>query len=120
MKYLTFDDYISMGGTLTETEFNRFEFRAERLIDNVTQGRLKNTDTISETVKRCMFEVVTYLSNNAKNGDISSVASFSNDGYSVSYAKQKNAAEQIHGIIYDYLADTDLMYCGVEFLSVHH
>lgn len=114
MKYLTFDDYISMGGTLTDIEFNRFEFRAERLIDNLTQGRLKNADTISETVKRCMFELVTYLSKTAQNGNSSAVSGFSNDGYSVTYAEQKTATQQIHDIIYDYLADTDLMYCGVE------
>lgn len=114
MKYLTFDDYISMGGTLAETEFNRFEFRAERLIDNLTRGRLNNADTIPETVKRCMYELIAYLSNYAKNGDNSAVSSFSNDGYSVTYAEQKTAAEQIHDIIYDYLADTDLMYCGVD------
>lgn len=114
MKYLTFDDYISMGGTLTDTEFNRFEFRAEQLIGNETQGRLKNADEIPETVKRCMFELVTYLSKSAQNGDNSAVASFSNDGYSVTYAEQKTAAQQIRDIIYDYLADTDLMYCGVD------
>lgn len=113
MKYLTFDEYISMGGALAETEFNRFEFRAERLIDNNTQGRLKNADTVPEAVKRCMLELVTYLSKTAENGDNSAVASFSNDGYSVTYAEQKTAAQQTYDIIYDYLADTDLMYCGV-------
>lgn len=114
MKYLTFDDYISMGGTLTDIEFNRFEFRAERLIDNNTQGRLKNIDTIPETVNKCMFELVTYLSNTAKNGDNSVVSSFSNDGYSVTYSEQKTAEQKSYDIIYDYLADTDLMYCGVD------
>ncbi len=114
MQYLTFDDYISIGGTLAETEFNRFEFRAERLIDNATQGRLENATTTPESVKRCMFELVTYLSKVAQNGDNSAVSSFSNDGYSVTYAEQKTATQQIHDIIYDYLADTDLMYCGVD------
>lgn len=113
MQYLTFDDYSSMGGTLTNMEFNRFEFRSERLIDNLTQERLKNADVIPLVVKRCMFELVTYLSKAAQNGDISAVSSFSNDGYSVTYAEQKSAAHQIYDIIYDYLADTDLMYCGV-------
>lgn len=113
MQYLTFDDYISMGGALAETEFNRFEFRAERIIDNNTQGRLKNVDTIPEVVGKCMYELTTYLSNTAKNGDNSAVSSFSNDGYSVTYSEQKTAAQQIYDIIYDYLADTDLLYCGV-------
>lgn len=114
MKYLTFDDYISIGGTLTEAEFNRLEYRAERLIDNATQGRIKGTDSIPEAVKRCAFELVLYLAATAESGSAAAVSGFSNDGYSVTYAEQKSAEQQIYGIIYDYLADTDLMYCGVD------
>lgn len=114
MKYLIIDDYISSGGKLTETEFNRFEIRAECEIDNVTLGRLKNVNEIPEKVKACMFELVTYFSNTAKSGSASAVSGFSNDGYSVTYAEQKTAAQQIYDIIYTYLADTDLMYCGVD------
>lgn len=114
MQYLTFDDYGTTGGALAEAEFNRLEYRAEKILDNHTQGRLQNADTIPEEVKRCMFELVTYLSSAAENGAISAVSSFGNDGYSVTYAEQKNAAQQIYDIIYDYLSDTDLMYCGVD------
>lgn len=114
MKYLTFDDYIAMGGTLTDTEFDRLEYRAKKLIDNATQGRLKNADSIPDEVKRCMFELLAYLTDTLKNGSVSAVSGFSNDGYSVTYAEQKNATGQIYDIIYDYLADADLMYCGVD------
>lgn len=114
MKYLTLDDYIAMGGTLAETAFDRLEYRAERLIDNATQGRVKGADSIPEVVKRCAFELVLYLTATAESGSAAAVSGFSNDGYSVSYAEQKSAEQQIYGIIYDYLADTDLMYCGVD------
>lgn len=114
MKYLTFDDYISMGGTLADTEFNRFEIRAECEINNATQGRLKTADKIPETVKACMYELILHLSNTTKNGNSSAVSGFSNDGYSVTYAEQRTSAQQIYDIIYTYLADTDLLYCGVD------
>lgn len=111
--YLSYDDYKSFGGNLNNTDFNRFRFRAEKEIDNATLDRCKTLDTIPEEVKRCEFELVEYLSKNAKGGSASAVSSFGNDGYSVSYVEQKTAQEQIYDIIYTYLSGTDLMYCGV-------
>lgn len=114
MKYLTYEDFTSMGGTLAESEFDRFEFRAEKLIDNETFGRIKELIAMPEEVSRCTFELVTYLSNVSKGGDTSAVASFGNDGYSVSYVEKKTADRQIYDIIYTYLSDTGLMYCGTD------
>ena len=112
--YLSYDEYKTYGGILPEVDFDRFRFRAERLIDNETQERVKSLSNISEEIKRCMFELITYLSNYGKNGDISAVSGFGNDGYSVTYAEVKSSENQIHAIIYDYLITTGLMYCGVE------
>lgn len=114
MQYLSYDEYVAMGGKLSQAEFNRYRLRAQCEMDNVTFGRLKNVVTASEKVKGCMFELITYLSNTAKEGSALAVSSFGNDGYSVSYAEQNTAAQQISDIIYTYLADTDLLYCGVE------
>ena len=112
--YLTYEEYKSHGGTLNDAEFNRFNFRAECEINNATSDRCKSLEKIPEEVKRCCFELVSYISKNAQNGAASSVAGFSNDGYSVSYVDKKTAQEQISDIIYTYLASTDLLYCGVE------
>ena len=112
--YLSYDDYISYGGKLTNADFNRFCFRADKEIDNLTNNRCKTLDKIPDEVKRCEFELVTYFSKNTNNGSISAVSSFGNDGYSVSYADQKGAEQQIYDIIYTYLASTGLMYCGVD------
>lgn len=112
--YLSYDEYTTYGGNLPKVDFDRFRFRAERLIDNATQERVKSLSPIPEEIKRCMVELITYLSNYGKNGDISSVSGFGNDGYSVSYAEVKSSAKQIYEIINDYLADTGLMYCGVD------
>ena len=112
--YLTYEEYKAYGGTLSNTEFDRFSFRAECEINNATLDRCKNLEEIPEEVKRCEFELIAYLSKNTQNGSASAVASFSNDGYSVSYTDQKTAENQIHDIIYTYLVNTDLMYCEVD------
>lgn len=112
--YLSYDEYTTYGGNLPEVDFDRFRFRATQLIDSETQGKIKNLSSIPEQVKRCMFELIIYLSNCGRDGSVSAVTGFSNDGYSVSFADVKNAGNQIYGIIYDYLSDIGLMYCGVE------
>ena len=111
--YLAYEEYRTFGGELNNTEFNRFSFRAESEIDNATFGRCKELTEIPEAVKRCVFELVEFFSKNSKNGAVSPIQSFSNDGYSVSYVEQKKPQEQIADIIYTYLANTDLLYCGV-------
>lgn len=112
--YLSYDEYTTYGGILPEVDFDRFRFRAEQLINNETQEKVKSLTAVPEEVKRCMFELITYLSNYGKNGDVSAVSGFGNDGYSVTYAEVKSSANQIYAIIYGYLANTGLMYCGVE------
>lgn len=114
MKYLNYDEYTEMGGSLSSEEFNRFALRAECEINNATFGRLKSVDIVISEVKYCMFELITYFSSTAKGGSSLAVASFNNDGYSVSYAEQKTSVQHINDIIYTYLADTGLLYCGVQ------
>ena len=111
--YLTYTEYTNFGGSLSEELFGRFSYRAEKEVDNKTFDRCKNLAKVPEEVKRCVFELVEYLSKNAKNGSALAISSFGNDGYSISYNDKKTAEQQIYDIIYTYLADTDLMYCGV-------
>ena len=114
--YISYDEFISYGGKIESAEFDRFNFRASCEIDNHTHGRLKpvRKSDIPDKVKRCAYELILYLSKNAPNGNISAISSVSNDGYSISYSETKSAKSTIYDIIYTYLADTDLMYCGVE------
>ena len=94
--YLTYTEYTSnFGGNLSEADFDRFSFRADKEIDNATLERCKNLAEIPEEVKRCSFELIEYLSKNAKNGSALAISSFGNDGYSVSYADPKSAEKQI-------------------------
>ena len=67
MKYLSYDEYKAFGGELYEEGYLRYAFRAERLIDQETFGRLKDFDKIPFEVKRLTFELMAL----AHKGDIS-------------------------------------------------
>lgn len=111
--YLTYDEYSSYGGKLSNADFDRFRFRSECEIDNATFNRCKTLSQVPESVKRCVFELVAYFSKNAKNGSVKGINSTSNDGYSVSYT-EINPETEIENIIRTYLLNTGLMYCGVD------
>ena len=98
MMYLTYEEYTTMGGTLSETAFNNIEFQAETYIDWYTFNRLHGETELPERVKRCMYAIIDLLANkdamlaqltgaSAMFGDTvpQSIASQSNDGVSISY-----------------------------------
>lgn len=123
--YLLYSEYVAYGGNLSEAAFNRVEFKARKIVDQKTFGRLKNETVISEPVKRLMFELVNTIRNLDTEGiDYQPlIASESNDGYSISfYSGSIMTIEQkqkiISNMIDEYLADevdsngTPLLYCG--------
>lgn len=95
--YLTYTEYVNMGGTEEETAFNNLEFEAESLINWYTFNRLKNEDSYPEEVKRLMYYIINLLvaTRNAMNisssgsasspQELNNIKSQSNDGVSVSY-----------------------------------
>lgn len=86
--YLEYTEYVAYGGTITEQGlYNRLEFRAESLLDRITLGRIKNMTTISEAIKRCMFELIGVVerSSDSEMQMAMGVSSVSNDGVSVTY-----------------------------------
>ena len=97
-RYLTYDEYTEVGGTLDETEFNYYAYEAESYIDWYTFNRLHNTTEIPDAVKRCEVYLIRLIqerlaalgistvdgSGNVDN-TLKSILSQSNDGVSVSY-----------------------------------
>lgn len=98
-RYLTYDEYTDVGGTLDETEFNYYAYEAESYIDWYTFNRLHNTTEIPDAVKRCEVFLIRLIqerltalgitagsSNGSSTDGIGrSIQSQSNDGVSVSY-----------------------------------
>lgn len=94
--YLTYVEYLEMGGTLDETAFSNYEFSARSIIDWYTFGRLQKEESFSENVKRLMYRLITIaqgrdqalLGGTEQGADgvhAGVVASQSNDGFSTSF-----------------------------------
>ena len=108
----------------TGAAFARNEFKARKLIDRLTQGRVSKMETVPESVQMLMVELIDLESSQGselmKNQP---VTSFSNDGYSETYAEPLTA-ERVRQLeeelIYQYLSGetdgrgTPLLYLGVD------
>lgn len=91
--YLTYAEYQSMGGTLTENIFTDYEFRAEYLINYRTFNRLVNDTVIPKQVKRLVKYIVDLVDKQYSAMSLGSdgkssnayITSQSNDGISIAY-----------------------------------
>ena len=121
MQYLTYEEYIEIGGVLEMTAFNRNIDRAFGKVDNATFGRLEKMTETPRQVKACCRELVEYLANNVEQGNVSS-KSQSAGGVSESVSYTNKTAEDIENecanIIFDFLGSvktdkgTPLLYRG--------
>lgn len=116
--------YKSNGGTeMDEAAFSRNEYRARKIVDRLTQNRVTKMQNVPEAVQRLMVELVTLeATQGAAVLDNQPVSSFSNDGYSETYAQPLTAemVKQLEmDLVVDYLAKetddtgTPLLYLGV-------
>lgn len=96
-KYLTYEEYVELGGKLSVSPFNILEYEARRKIDERTQSRLVDVETIPTQVKMCMFNLIntinSYLDQNSNSNK--NIASESIDGYSVSYVSASDMQQVI-------------------------
>lgn len=122
--YLTYDEYMDMGGTLDETLFTSYSYDAQAYIDWYTFNRLwketwRTTD-IMERVKVCEYQLIRFVE--AKMNQITpnvnadgfnanaQVTRYSNDGVSVDYNVlhadeiYHNCAKEIEVLVQRYLA----------------
>lgn len=104
--------------------FKRLEFRARKFVDRLTQNRIQKMREVPEAVKLLMVELIPLeASHGAAVLDNQPVTSFSNDGYSETYADpltEERITEIEHKLILEYLSgETDdngvpLLYLGVD------
>lgn len=116
-RYLTYEEYTDVGGTLDETDFNYYAYEAESYIDWYTFNRLHNTTEIPEAVKRCEVYLIRFIqerltalgiSGSGEGGNssdpIMSLMSQSNDGVSVSYGTM--SAKDLNATLYKEIEQT--------------
>lgn len=124
-QYLTYEEYVQLGGTLDETPFNILELEAQKNIDKYTLGRLKNLEQQINEVKICIYKLINLIDTyNAYENQNKSVSSENTDGYSISYNQatenvSKAKINEIKILIKTYLAEckledgTPYLYVGV-------
>ena len=125
-QYLTYTDYITLGGTLDQTPFDLLEFEVRKKIDKYTYGRLKELDSQVQEVKLLVLKLIELVDNyNKSEMEHRGISSENTDGYSVKYSdittdttKAKN--NEIKSIISEYLSEcklddgTPYLYCGAD------
>lgn len=122
MQYLTYEEYLNIGGTLDLTAFNRNIDRACGFVDLHTQSRLQSVLEVSQKSKACVRDLVEYLSNNVSSYKVIASKSQSAGGVSESESYATKSTDEINAemlnIVYDYLAaekddfGTPLVYRG--------
>ena len=115
--YITYDEYKNMGGSLDETAFYKYVYKAGAKIKAETHGRIT---TPGEAVKQCQKELINLYSK----ADITQprVSSFSHDGLSQNIAvpTAEEYLDKIEETVYDYLGHEyddngiPLLYRGVD------
>lgn len=121
--YITYDEYKAYGGKSVPEAFPRLESIARATVDYYTFRRI---DKVTQTIKDCMLELITFQEKAEKisSGESSVVKSETVGDHTVSYAsstevlglqesgKSKKDAE--YEIVAKYLMNTGLMYRGCE------
>ena len=124
-QYLTYQEYLALGGTLDEMPFNLLEFNARKKIDERTFGRLVNKGQEYKEVKLCVYNmIITLNSYSSYDTQNKAISSEDIDGYSISYGTpQKSTTEaknsELEDIIDTYLSnlivdDVRVLYRGAD------
>ena len=96
--YLTYEEYMTLGGTISKMPFNILEFETRNRINNRTQNRIKYMVSKPDEVKLCVNAMINtlvqYVVDSSK-GINKNVASESIDGYSVSFITGSQVQEAI-------------------------
>lgn len=96
-QYLTYAEYVALGGDMSETDFTVAEFKARSRIDWITMARVKNMAVVPEEVKLAMMSIIKVDAKySAPAQAYNAVASsFSTDGYSESYGSASELTQSI-------------------------
>lgn len=97
--YLKYEEYSSLGGKTPESDFDRLELLARKRLDYWTQNRITEPD---DDIRLCMTLIIDAES--AEQSGEHDVASFSNDGVSVSFSDAQTK-EQKWNSVYDRIVE---------------
>ena len=116
--FLTYEQYVNMGGTLTEADFATYERKARACINLATHNRVRDEDPVREAVKNAAYDLIGVFAQEAENSNnaVTGVSSKSNDGVSVTYANwtivNRYWKTRKRELLVEYLADETVMIDG--------
>lgn len=122
MQYLTYEEYIEIGGMFDTSAFNRNIDRVCGIVTNHTQNRIECMSEVPSFVKSLCRDLIDYMANNNMGG--ATISSKSQSAGAVSESEsyvvktESEILSDIDSIIYDYLASetddfgTPLLYKG--------
>ena len=122
MIYLTYEEYLNIGGICDLTAFNRFSDRAFGIVDNATHNRIECMDNVPQRARALCRDLVEYLARNDTTEMAVTSRSQSAGGVSESESYATKTADDMYGdiqnMLYDYLGNekddkgTPLLYRG--------
>ena len=122
MQYLTYEEYIGLGGILDTTAFNRSVCRACSVIDNATHNRIECMSKVPQNAKALCRDLIEYFTENSSNLKQITARSQTAGGVSESESYVTKSKEDLQAdvddMIFDYLANeiddkgTPLLYRG--------
>ena len=96
MAYLTYDEYIAMGGSAeSEATFPLYELKARKRIDYLTAERVKRMAVVPDAVKLCAVSLINMEAVVGTEAQVVNpvATSFNTDGYSESYGNVLNTEQ---------------------------
>lgn len=101
--YLTYQQYVSNGGTAEESAFPVLERRARAKLEYWTQERITET---TPDIQLCMTLIINAMDSAQKSSQGGTVSSFSNDGVSVSFdTRAVKTEEEAMASVYDQVVE---------------
>lgn len=112
-KYLTFDEYLNLGGTLEEAPFSIYEYRAEKKVDLYTCNRFAKAKEYPSELKQCVFNLIPLFESD------NNILSEKIGDYSITKKDRKQIENDIKDIIKDCLSyvvieDVPVLYVGAD------
>lgn len=114
-RYLTYNDYKTMKGTISEMPFDRLELKAEKEVDKYTQGRFKDVNEYPKELKMCIYDLISIL--NEDNNSV--IVSESVGDYSVTKKTKEQINHELKETIMTWLSEVkvnniNILYCGAD------
>lgn len=115
--YITYEEYVELGGNLPEDQFNLLERKAQRWLDCFTFNRIQQLPEIPSVVKECLVEYISRLNivdSQREDGNV--VTSYSNGVETFNYQlkSDKEIKKELNNIAIDWLPNY-LVCRGVNF-----